>query len=63
MNSESQPKVNIFTKDKMGKKVLRLLIGYPWPSQNARDSETACFGEMVKPRLNQKLVWKPIVSK
>ena len=63
MNSESQPKVNFLPRVKWVEKILQLLTEYPWPSQNTRDFETACFDKKGKTTIKPKLVWKPIVFK
>ena len=55
MNSESQPKVNFLPRVKWVEKVPQLLTEYPRPSQNARDSETACFVEKYKTAIKPKL--------
>ena len=55
MNSESQPKVNFLPRVKWVEKVPQLLTEYPRPSQNARDSKTACFVEKRKTAIKPKL--------
>ena len=55
MNSESQPKFNFLPRVKWVEKVPQLLTEYPRPSQNAWDSETACYVEKRKTAIKPKL--------
>ena len=55
MNSKSQPKLNFLPRVKWVGKVPQLLTEYPRTSQNARDSETACFVEKRKTAIKPKL--------